>query len=227
MKQLRSDTPLGQRGFTLLEVMVATIVTSLLMILVVTFMINTVAKNAVDSARADLLREAQLTLDNVGREIRLSANADEQNRWEDQNAPDAPTDLYSWASDGDTLILATAAMDAGHNILFSDALHYITSKNNNIYFVQNGTLYKRVLADPVADNAAQTSCPLDPNDACPDDRELVHNVSGFGVKYFDNQNIEVDPALARSVELTLSLSTVRYGETLNAEFSTRTVFRNE
>jgi prepilin-type N-terminal cleavage/methylation domain-containing protein len=218
---------LNQKGFTLLELMVATMVTSMLIILIMTFLVNTVAKNATETARADLLREAQLTLDNIGREIRMSANADEQNRWEDENAPNAPTDLYSWESDADTLILATAATDSGNNVLFSDPLHYVTNKNNNVYFIQDGTLYKRTLADPVTGNATETSCPAGPSDSCPDDRELVHNVTNFSIRYFDNQDNEVLPAQARSIELSLAMGIVKYGENINVDFSTRTVFRNE
>ena len=218
---------LDQRGFTLLELMVATMVTSLLLILVMTFLVNTTVNHTVDTARADLLREAQLTLDNIGREIRLSANADEQNRWEDDNAPDAPTDLYSWSSDDDTLILATAAMDSSGNILFDDPLNYLSHKNNNIYFVSNGVLYKRTLADPVAGNTAETSCPPSAADSCTDDRALVDTVLNFTVRYFNNENVEVPPTQARSIELSLSLQKERYGRTINADFSTRTVFRNE
>jgi type II secretory pathway component PulJ len=218
----------GNKGYTIIEMIVATAVTGLLVILIMTFLINTVANNTVDSARADLLREAQLTLDNMGREIRLSANADENNRWEDENAPGAPSNELSWESDENTLVLATAAMDASNNILFSDPLHYVSSKNNNIYFVSDGTLYKRILPDPVAANSVdENTCPPSPSDSCPDDRELVHDVESFTVTYYDNQNDEVEPSEARSIELDLHLRKEIYGRIVEAEFSTRTVFRNE
>lgn len=222
-----SAKELGQQGFTLLETLVATVVTSMLMILVVNFMITSFVNNAVDTARADLLREAQLSLDTIGRDIRLSANADQQNRWEDENAPNAPTDELSWVSDGDTLVLATAALDSSNNILFSDALHYMTHKNNNIYFVSDGVLYKRILADPVADNAASTTCPPSPSDSCPDDRAMVDTVLNYTVRYFNNQGEEVPPTEARSVEMSLDLQKERFGRTIDATYTTRTVFRNE
>lgn len=214
------------KGFTILEVMVATMITGALVVLIMTFMVNAVADNITATAKADMLREAQLTLDSVGREIRLSANADENNRWEDANAPD-PDDDFSWESDADTLVLATAAINSSGNILFSDPLHYVSNKNNNIYYVSNGTLYKRTLADPVAGNTATTSCPVNASDSCPDDRVLVHNVQSFQVRYFDNQNVEIEPSEARSVELTLTMQRVRYGKAIDASFTTRTVFRNE
>lgn len=190
-------------------------------------MSNTIATNAVDTARADMLREVQLTLDNMGREIRHSANADEHNRWEDPNAPNAPTDEYSWTSDNSTLVLATAALDSERNIIFADPLHYVTTKNNIIYHVQDNTLYKRMLAAPDENNTASTSCPPAPNDGCPDDVALIHNIKNFSVRYFDNQDTEVPPAQAQSVEISLSIEQVKYGQTISADFSTRTVFRNE
>lgn len=216
----------SQQGFTVIEMLVATTVTGMIIVLMMTFLANSLATNARDTARADMLREVQLTLDNIGREIRLSANADEQNRWEDDNAPDS-SDPYSWESNDTVLVLATAALDANKNVLFSDPLHYITSKNNNIYFVQNGTLYKRILADPVSGNTASTSCPPDPSDSCPDDRELIHDVKSFTIRYFDNQNNEVIPSLAQSIELTMEIEKVKYNQTITASFTTRTVFRNE
>lgn len=218
---------IGQKGFTLLEVLVATTVTSLVLVLVVNFMITTFVTSTVDTARADLLREAQLTLDTIGRDIRLSAIADQQNRWEDANAPSAPGDLYSWESDNDTLVLATAAFDSSNNILFSDPLHYVTHKNNNIYFVSGGTLYKRILADPVAENTATTTCPPSTVDSCTDDRSMVDTVLDFTVRYFNNQNEEVPPTEARSIELSLTLQKERFGRTIDAAYTTRTVFRNE
>ncbi|HTE22158.1 MAG TPA: prepilin-type N-terminal cleavage/methylation domain-containing protein [Candidatus Limnocylindria bacterium] len=223
MKKLHA----AQQGYSLLEVMVATVITGMLVVLIMNFMITTVVNHTIDSARADLLREAQLTLDNIGREIRLSANADEQNRWEDANAPGAPANELSWESDVDTLVLATAAINSSKDILFSDPLHYVSNKNNNIYFVSNGVLYKRILADPVANNVAETTCPPSTADSCQDDRALVDTVLDFTVRYYNNESVEVDPADARSVELTLQLQKERYGRTIDAEFSTRTVFRNE
>lgn len=217
---------LNQKGFTIIEVMVTATVTGILIVLMMTFMADSLAANARDTVRADMLREVQLTLDNIGREIRLSANADENNRWEDVNAPNS-SDAYSWESDDKTLILATAALDSSKNIIFSDPLHYITSKNNNIYFVRNNTLYKRLLADPVSENSAVNTCPPNPADSCPDDKILIRNVSNFSVKYFDNQDNEVVPTLAQSIELSLGIEKVKYKQTISANFTTRTVFRNE
>lgn len=224
IKSTERDT--SSPGFTIVEVIVAATITGILIVLIMTFLVNAMVTNTVDSARADLLREVQLTLDTVGRDIRLSSNADENNRWEDENAPD-PSDELSWESSDETLVLATAAFDDNNEILFSDPLHYVSNKNNNIFFVSDGVLYKRVLADPVEGNSATTTCPPNPSDDCSDDRILATDVNEFFVRYFNNQNEEVAPTDARSIELTLTVHKEKYGRDVEATFSTRTVFRNE
>ncbi len=220
---------LRQTGFTVVELLVATAVTSLMLILIMTFLVNTIATHTIDTARADLLREAQLTLDLLGKDIRLSANVDDNNRWQDPNSPNAAsTNGFGWESGPNTLILAISAEDTSRNILFSDATHYITQKNNAIYYVSGGSLFKRTLAGDHADNRSVTSCPATvATPACPADSELVKNVSSFNVRYLNGQDQEVEPDQARLVEATLSLSATKYSRQIDAEYVTRMVFRNE
>lgn len=223
------SSPGNQRGFTIIEMLVAIAVASILMIGIMTFLTNTLVNNSIRTVRADMLREAQLTLDVLTKDIRLSASVDEANRWEDDNSPNAAvTDGLGWESDSDTLILATAAEDSNNDILFQDATHYITHKNNNIYYLQNGSLFKRTLAAPVTGNAATTTCPAASATAtCLADRELAKNVSGFSIHYYNSLDEEVAAAEARSVEVTLTLSKEKYNRNVTAEYTTRTVFRNE
>ena len=96
-----------QKGFTLVETIIALLVTSALIAIIISFMTNSIVQYAVANSKSDLLNEAQIALDIVGRDIRLSGNADQNNRWPDDNAPGSPDD-FSWESDQDTLILATA-----------------------------------------------------------------------------------------------------------------------
>ncbi len=218
-----------QAGFTIIEMLVATVVASLLMIGIMTFLTTTLVNNSVRSIRADLYREAQLTLDVLTKDIRLSAAADEQNRWEDEFSPNAASTAgLGWESDADTLVLATAAEDGSGDILFQDATHYITHKDNNIYYLQNGSLYKRILPADVPDNSANRTCPAASASAsCPADRELVKNVSNFDIHYYNSMDEEVGPAEARSEEVSLTLQKTKYNRTVTAEYTTRTVFRNE
>lgn len=216
-------------GFTLVEILVATAVAGVIIVLMMDFTANTLRDNSIATARDTLLSDAQIGLDSINQVVRLSGDADANNRIADQNAPGAPGDTYSWQSNSGTLVLATAAIDANHNVLFQDPLHYISDKNNNIYYVSGGTLYRRILANPAAGNVAKTSCPqAKSSSSCPPDSQLMHNVSSFNVSYIDgNGNDASDPSDARAIELSVALSTTKYNQVIKASYTTRTVFRNE
>lgn len=219
---------LHRSGFTIVEVLVAVTVTSILLMVIMNFMADGLVNLAVVQAKRDLLIQSQEALDQISDETRVSANADLNNRWNDENSPGAPGNLLSWESNGNTLILATAAQDSSKNIIFADSSNYITEKNNIIYFVQNGTLYKRTLASTVANNAAKTTCPASTATSdCPADQDLIDNVTNFSVEYLDGNDNEVTPTNARSVRMNIALSRLYYGRTITADYTTRMVFRND
>lgn len=216
------------KGFTLIETLIAMTVTSVLVGVIITFMTNSIAQYAKTGARSSLLNEAQIGLDTIGNDIRLSGNADANNRIIDEHAPDSPGDKFSWESDNNTLVLATAVEDANGNIIFADPALYISEKNNNIYYLDNGTLLKRTLASSVSGNSAKTTCPdSQASSTCPADKKILANVQVFTVKYFDAQNQEVTPTNARSIELYVKLQKQEYGQPISVEYSTRMVFRND
>lgn len=220
---------LGAHGYTLFELLVATAISGLILVGVMTFLISSLVNNSVNTARADLLREAQLALDVMVKDIRLSASAEQVNRWADDHSPNADTtNGFGWSSDANTLVLATAATRTDNSVIFSDVTHYITEKDNIIYYVADDTLYRRTLAADLPDNAATSSCPPQlASSSCPADRLSVKNVTGLTFRYFDASNNEVEPEFARSVEANLNLHAVKFGRDIDVNYTTRTVFRNE
>lgn len=220
---------LDSNGYTLMELMVAVTVASIILIGIFGFLVNSIVGNSIRNARADLLREAQLALDVMLKDVRLSADVDPNNRIEDDNSPNASTTAgLGWESDADTLVLASAAEDTSNNIIFADAGHYTTSKNNIVYYVSNNTLYKRTIAANLPSNAMTTSCPPElATSVCPADRLSVKNVASLTYRYFDATNTEVAPSNARSVEANLTLTATKYGRPISVTYSTRMVFRNE
>ena len=117
---------MNSRGFTLVEGLIAISVTSLVVLVVTVFMINNIQESTLATARQNMLREVQQTLDLAANDIRLSANADTNNRWPDNNGPSGSSNLYSWASNSSTLVLATAAEDQSGTVIFSDPQNYVT-----------------------------------------------------------------------------------------------------
>ena len=219
--------PKTQSGFTLVELLIAITVSVALSGVIMGFMADEIAQSTVSSAKAALLNQAEVGLGRVNTDVRLSSNADDQNRWADAYPPLAGN-AYSWQSNGTTLILATAAQDSSGNILWQDTNNYIPYKNNLIYFVQNSTLYKRTLAAQIGSNAAETSCPAqNATSTCPADEIILNNVTSFSVSYLDGNGSSVTPTNARSIVLQIALASTKFHQSITATYSTQMVFRND
>lgn len=215
----------NQDGFTVVELAISISVTGILLALIFGFMTSSLIQYTNDSNRANLLNSAQTGFEIITNDIRLSANADENNRWPDAHMSEGE---FGWASDSDTLVLATAVEDNNGNIIFADPANYISQKNNIVYFLSNGTLYKRVIAAGDANNSLKTTCPSTQASAsCPADKIILENVKEFQVRYIDENNAEVSPAEARSVELYAKLEKETFSEPVTVDYTTRMVFRND
>lgn len=220
---------LNQQGVTLVELLISCLVITVISLLMMNFMANWLQQNAQTQGRATLLSNAQNALDQIGNDIRLSAAADQNNRWQDANAPSAPSNLFSWQSSASTLILASAVIDKSGNVVFSDPANYTSQKNNLIYFVKNNILYRRTLAASVANNSVSTTCPMAKvTSTCPADLVLATNITNFTVKYYDATNTQVTPTNARSIELSaVTLQKTIYNKPVSISYTTRMVFRND
>ncbi len=223
----RRPLPLDAAGLTLVELLVALILTTAISTLIVNFAIDKLQQSTLQTLQFDLLTNAETGLNRVANDVRLATSADENNRWDDNYAPAAPTDTLSWTSDSDTLVLAVAAQDISRNIIFNDAHDYVSAKNNVVYYLQNGTLYRRVLAAPNSNNAAKTTCPsASATSSCPADAAVLENVSSFTVHYYGSDGSTVVPTSAHSVQLDVTLLKHQYGRDIRADYKTRMVFRN-
>lgn len=223
MKQYLRD----QHGMTAVELLVALVLVTAISTVIVNFAIDKLRQNTQQQIKYSLLADAETGLNTVANDVRLSARADDANRWQDENAPLAPSNELSWTSDNNTLVLATAAQDSDKNILFDDAHDYVSTKNNYIYYVEGTTLYRRMLAAPVTKNSATTTCPPElATSDCPVDKVIMEDVHDFTVTYYDGASKVSTPSNARSVKLEVTLSSNRYGQDISVSYTTRMVFRN-
>lgn len=198
---------------------------AIVLLVIANFSIDSLRFQSIESARANLLGESQITMDRIINDVRLSAGAESNNRWPDSNNANGS---FAWSSNASTLVLAEAVVDKNNNIIFADPSKYISEKNDVIYFVSGKTLYKRILASPVANNSLQTTCPKNvATAACPADRQLLTNVTSFTIKYLNGDEQEVAQTDARSVELTIATQTSKFGQNITSSYSTRAVFRNK
>lgn len=219
---------LASSGFTLVEALVSLVVTTAVVLILTNYMLGGVQQSSIALSRDNMTKETEQSLDLMTNDIRLSANADDKNRWPDANSPGGSANQFGWQSNGTTVVLATAAKNKSGNIIFADPANYITEKNNVVYFVQNGTLYKRVIADPVSGNAAVTSCPAaQASSSCPADTELLHNITAFGVTYLNGQNQSVSPTDARAIQVHVTVTKDVFKQPVTADYTTRMVFRND
>ncbi len=214
-----------QSGFTVTELVITLGIAAVLILLVFNFMVNGLIQYTVNTNRANLLNSARNGLEIITNDIRLSANADEQNRWPDAHTPNGD---FGWESDDDTLVLAAVAEDENRSILFADHAEYISYKNNIVYFVEGDKLYKRTIAAPIDDNTAVTTCPSsNSSPSCPADRLLLEYIQDFHIQYLDHQDQETVPTDARSVKITAHLRKTDFDRPVDVTYTTRMVFRND
>ncbi len=217
----------AQAGYTLIELMVAVTIVSLLGLLVLGFLTDGSANSLRKITRSDLLREAQAALDIATKDIRYASGAATSNTWPDSNAPGAPGNLLSWQSDGDTLVLSPPATDASGDFLYADAATFLPHKNNLVYFVAGGTLYRRTIAAAVAGNTAVSTCPpATATPSCPADLLVASAVDEFTVTYLDSSNAPVAPSGAHSAKLELGLERVSGAQSIKTSYTIQVVFRN-
>lgn len=227
MRQGQKVQGTKQSGMTVVELLVTLMLVVGISSIIVGFSVDKIRQSAQQTIKYSLLSDAETGINTVANDIRLSARADDANRWQDENAPLAPSNKLSWVSNGTTLVLATAAQNANAKIIFDDVHNYVSTKNNYVYYVKNKTLYRRTLAAPVTGNKAKTTCPPAQSSAsCPSDKVMMNNISAFTVRYYDGANQTVIPSNARSVELSVKLSVRRYSQDISVNYTTRMVFRN-
>lgn len=229
MMRLRCDqTTTGeqtQAGYTLVELLVTMVIVSILSLTIVAFFSSWLQVASLAQSRADLLTNAENALDTITTDIKLSGSVDTNNRWADPNAPGGS---YGWTSGSQVLILAKIATDSTNNVIYSDPAKYISQKDNEIYFLSGTTLYRRTLASDSATDAAVTTCPSAlSSSTCPADTVVATGVSNFTATYYDASENIVAPASARSVQLSITISSSTGGKTASATYSTRMVFRND
>lgn len=212
-------------GFTLVEMLVTLTIMGILSLTLANFIADWLQTETLAQKRSDLLSSAETALDTATTDIRLSGDADQNNRWPDANAPGGQ---FGWQSNSQTLVLAKAATDKRHNVIFSDPAKYITQKDNEIYYLSGTTLYRRTLASTDASDSATTTCPpAVASNSCPSDTTIASGVTNFSVAYYDaNENV-VSPSDARSIQLNITVSAKQDNKTITATYSTRMVFRNE
>lgn len=229
MISVRTD----QGGFSLLELLVAISVTTILLMIASNFVITGTLSANVEYNRTVVQSNTKSAVEIVARSIRSAKSVEATNSQPDPNPP-VTANPYSWsaaAGNNATLILAVPARDASNSLLYVDGLHSNIYTNDVIFYLDATThrLYKRTIANAVAGNAAKTSCPPAlATSSCPADTIIVEDIAGLNTSYFDNANAAVlVPSGTESVGYSVTETKVIGKRSYSSSYTTITALRNK
>lgn len=215
----------AQQGFTLVELLV---VTSLMAVIGVVF-IGIAANYFVLVDRNNQLSEMTVSSQNLLRStvenLRFGDGVRQNNSISDPNAP-----VGGWSTSNSVfvIIIAVPALDSdGNYIIDSDTgSPYM---NELVYYKNGTTLMERKLANTSASgNSMKTSCPASlASNSCPADLKLAEYVDSMTFTLYDqNADLTSDPALARSVKITLDMKRGKFASALTLSTTMRVTLRN-
>lgn len=196
-------------GFTLVEVLVVSPVMMLSIMLILSFMFNAFVDMSAKSAQLELDSDAQLALFTVRDDIMFA------NYFAGTVQPDAndPNKSGGWNAINDNALILSEASYTANRQSQNRELVYIKdspnpcgsiddgqnafSTNTLIYFVENNTLYLRVIIPDQLNNCLSTyrkqTCPASvATPDCPADSVIATNVKDFSLTYYTHHDGEHD-----------------------------------
>jgi prepilin-type N-terminal cleavage/methylation domain-containing protein len=233
---------MNQRGFTLIELIVATTIIGILAIIVASFYVD----RLIDYARSDTLiilqSNTKQALESMQRDVKAAQAIETTNQWPDPHGPSG--NQYGWSSSTgspSTVVLAVPTTDVNGNLQYVDAQHNVLQTNDVIYYVDgaNKTLYRRVLANPICQPnqggsgtvncSDNTTCPPSATTStCPADGKVIEDVANLVATYYDANNASTTNVNnVYSLDLTLTQSREKFGRTYTNSLTSRATLRNK
>ena len=223
----------NEAGFSLLELILAITITSFLLLVAGNFMTNGILSTNKDYNKTLIQSNTKLAVDTVARFIKSAVSVESQNSQPDANAP-VVGNQYSWsgvAGNNATLILAVPARDSSNNLIYVDGLHTTLYTDDVIFYLhaRDHRLYKRVIANSVAGDAAKTTCPpAIATTSCPADAVIVEDIASLSSAYYDNNDNSVSvPSGTEAVGYTVTESKIIGLTTYSSSYSTIAALRNK
>lgn len=229
-------TSLNQRGVTLIELVVATAVTAMLVIIIGQFVGNSLFFSSREDTQTVLQSNTKGAVESVATAVREAKRVEATNTLPDANAPG---NQYGWTVTSPataSLILGVPARDSNNNLLYIDGQHTNIYLDEYVYYIDPTTsiLYKRVIRNPNTGldgnvSAAVTTCPsASASSSCPADPKVVSDVAQLNTVYYDsNNNIVTTPTGTEAVQITLVQTHKAGKQTLSSSFTTIVAMRNK
>jgi type II secretory pathway pseudopilin PulG len=223
-----------EHGYTLIEMLVAISMSTLLIIAIGTYATNGVVGSNQDYNKTLVLTNAKEAVGIVARQIRLARSVLAANALPDNHAPGAPGNLYSWsgtAGSGTSLILAIPSRTAGGDIIYIDGMHTQVYTDNVVFYLDASTkrLYRRLIANASApSNAAITTCPPTlATQTCPPDADVVDDVANLSTNYLKADGTTTTiPDSTEAVNYTVTETRIIGGKSYSGTYNTIATLRN-
>ena len=222
-------------GFTILEVLIALPIASMLSILVAGTMFNQYGELLQGAARSRLRMEGEILLLSLEDELLFTTDFATA-KSSDLTDANAPTGGWTYnTTPTDTLIVYETALTAdrrdpdrefvykksgscasSYNIAINDLIYFTEANTSDSY----RTLYRRTLVPQYTTcgvNYKTQTCPVGSvsSPCAGEDAKLSDKVVDFQVEYFDDDNVALSsPETAEMVKLTLTLGEKIYGKNI-------------
>jgi prepilin-type N-terminal cleavage/methylation domain-containing protein len=225
----------SEAGFSLLELIVAMSILSVLSIAMSSFVLNSIRSTNQDYNQTVVLVNTKSAVDSVAREVRQARSVEANNSLPDSNAPGGSLLPYSWsgaAGSGSSLILAEPARDSSGNLIYADGLHTSLYTDDVIFYLDSSDhrLYKRVLANTLAPgDVATTTCPpAKATSGCPADAVVVEDVANLTTSYLNSSDQTITiPSGTEAVVFTVTESKIIGARTYSSSYTTTASLRNK
>lgn len=215
-----------QAGFTIVELVIAITVAGVLAVAIFIATFDYYADVNRSQAATDEALSSQTILNQMTNDIRLADSISSTNVITD---PNAPTGGWVTSNPSNVIIIESPATDSSRNIIYNPDTGF-PYRNELIYFISGGSMYKRVLANTSATgNTAVTTCPqFLSSPSCPPDALFSDHVGNLSFTFYDSSgNTTSDAIKARSVQLDVDLSQTVYGRNVALSNQARITLRNQ
>lgn len=216
------------RGFTIVELILVIAISGILIVSLVSFISSMTKQFGITSARNAQTTQLSLATDRLDNDIK-GATAVLNYSPADPSGPSG----MPWQTSTNRLVLSTAARDSsdepipGSNGYATDTI---------IYYLKDGSLYRRVLAANYAGNRYTTkTCSATPSGGCASDTKITDNVQSITFFYYAKDTgaslTPVTPPIATgnvtTVKFKLTLTRQQSGQTISTESNTSSPLNNK
>jgi prepilin-type N-terminal cleavage/methylation domain-containing protein len=216
----------SQRGFTVVELLLAMTVAGIMISVLFSITFNYYANAVQSQAAANMALESQTILSQIVDDLRLADGTGASTTLTDTYAPPGN---WTTSDTNDVLIIKSPATTSTEDIIYRTDTGY-PYHNEYVYFVKGKTLYKRILKNSSAtDNAANQTCPaVNATATCRADLVYSTDLTSFTFTLYDTNNVVTTVAGAtRSVKLSITLSKLVFGKTITLSNTTQVTQRNQ